>query len=190
MPDRLPQAGPSGAIKSGNTVLVPYGIQNERSHCRAHVCPVTRTLYAYRTADGQATIAEGAYRKRSVLTHGIVTAEGFLVPPEDIPGCGCVDISAWLWSIHILEDDDVSTKGAKALRLTIAVLRAGKFPLSLYDVSESVDNRQLQQEGADLIVTVSARIQVKCDYRGGERLRGGTGFLFLQTAECNPHHQY
>lgn len=171
-------------------MLVPYGIQNERSHVRAHVCPVTRTLYAYRTADGQATIAGGSYHKRSVTTQEIVTAEGFLIPPEDIPDCGCVDISTWLRSIHILETDDVSTKGDKALRLTIAVLRAGKFPLILYDVSESVENRQLQQEGADIIVTVSARIQVKCDYRGGERVRGGTGFLFLQVAECNPYRQH
>jgi hypothetical protein len=48
----------------------------------------------------------------------------------------------------------------------------------------------MQFEGLDIVVATRVRIQVKLDFRGGERELGGTGNLFLQTAECNPTRSY
>ena len=90
----------------------------------------------------------------------------------------------------IREDDDTSEKGRKAVGLIAAMLRRGLLPIpgKVQRLVTDID-KPLQIEGQDIIVEFGAatvRIQVKCDYKGGDKSRGGTGFLYLQTAERNP----
>jgi hypothetical protein len=175
---------------TGNTQLVEYGIQNEKSDLRAHVCVVAGRVYTYATEDGQAAIATGAFRTRDVKTHNIVTARGYLVPPGRIKGCRWVDIPQ-VWRTHpalkIEHSDSTGVKGERAAQIVRGLLIQNKFPL-FAGTADMVSDEVLQVQGIDISVTV--RIQVKCDFRGGHRDAGGTGNLFLQTHECNPFKQY
>ena len=66
----------------GNTKLVEYGIHNEGSDIRAHVCVLARRVYVFPTANALACIDAGDYPRRPVYTqiNGVstVTAEGYL----------------------------------------------------------------------------------------------------------------
>jgi len=83
-----------------------------------------------------------------------------------------------------------SVKGEWAVQVVRKLLQYGYFPL--WGNTEIIDDLDIQIKGIDVIVTTRARIQVKCDFDGGEPRRPGpigqriTGNLFLQVAECNP----
>ena len=85
------------------------------------------------------------------------------------------------------KDDGLHEKGRKATLLIKGMIRDGMFPMPAIPL-EQLD-RALQIDGEDIVAWISGRrirIQVKCDYAGGEESLGGTGNLFLQTAELNP----
>jgi hypothetical protein len=88
------------------------------------------------------------------------------------------------------EAADTSDKGRKAVELVAAMIRNGLFPLP-YAVGQldSDPAKDMQINGDDIIVDLGANrvhIQVKCDFRGGDKALGGTGNLYLQVAERNP----
>ena len=175
----------------GNTELVEYGIQNEDSDLRVHVCPTVRRMYIYSTSAGVAAIETGKYEKAAAntLVDGawIKTAEGYLVPPDDIDGCVNVTIPEWM-AAHFSKDSSTTRKGALATRLVQRFCKEGWFPLPAGAIP--VDDHRMQVSGIDLIIIGDrVKIQVKCDFRGGPRELGGTGNLFLQVAECNPLRQ-
>ena len=177
----------------GNTTLVDYGIQTEQSDLRAHVCVNARCVYVYPTKKGIEAIASGQYRKVPASQPGatFITAEGFLVPPMSI--WGCMPINAQ-WAIDrvgpVAFSDSTTRKGEWAVKVVRKLLKFGRFPM--WGNTEIIDDLDIQVQGIDLIVTSRARIQVKCDYEGGEPVRTGktgervTGNLFLQVSECNP----
>lgn len=173
---------------SGNTRLVEYGIQNEKSDIRVHVCVKARRIYAYHTADGVNTISSAPFKKVPVFTNGIKTAEGYLVPPRSITGCQQITIGDGVWEASgILQCSEKGQQGAKgdaAVYVTKEALKQGLIHLDM-SITE-IDDEDLQIEGTDIYVRASVKIQVKCDYRGGPKAFGGTGNLFLQIAECNP----
>ena len=170
----------------GNTRLVEYGIQTERSDLRAHVCVCARRIYVYPTACGLQTINAGDYEARPVYTGNIKTAIGYAVPWQNIARCVSVRIPDWLFTeMAFSETDSTTEKGRKAARVCARMIELGAFPLPT--PPNVVSDTPTQIEGTDVIVTISARIQVKMDYRGGSKEHGGTGNLFLQTAECNPY---
>lgn len=74
------------------------------------------------------------------------------------------------------------------MRIVGQMLSGGHFPLPV--TPEIITSTKLQYEGLDIIIGLGARIQVKCDFAGGERALGGTGNLFIQTQECNPHRKH
>lgn len=172
---------------AGNTVLVEYGIQNEQSDLRAHVSVVTGMVYVFPTLAGQTAVATGRYRMVPVYTQGIVTARGYLVPPQAIEGCRKAPIPQQYKS-SIRLTDGTSQKGDKAVVIVLQLLRVGMFPLIAQALP--VHAKDLQVSGTDILFAMSGRVQVKCDYAGGEIKYGGTGNLFLQFAECNPFKQY
>lgn len=173
----------------GNTQLVEYGIQTERSDLRAHVCVVAKALYVYPTTAGIACLNNPQYREVEVTTGAYVTARGRLVPPTAIEDCMLVPIPAALMArIDIQRTDKTTIKGRKATEIVAALMRWGFFPTSL--IPQIVTATGLQYEGVDIVATANLRIQVKCDYDGGAREMGGTGNLFLQTAECNPYRAH
>ena len=167
-----------------NTALVDYGIREERSDIRAHVCIEAKTVYVYPTRAGIVAIETGKYRAAPAYTGTIKTAMGYLVPPAEINFCRAVPIpSRVLEKASFSPSDDTTAKGEKAVRVVCWLLRAGLFPL--WVTPAFVEEAEMQIEGMDILVRMNTRIQVKCDWRGGVGLRC-TGNLFLQTQECNP----
>ena len=172
----------------GNTKLVEYGIQQEKSDIRAHVSVIGMAVYVYPTAEGIAVIGRPDYKKVSVMTQGVVTAEGFLVPPRDIPHCRMIELPATVMqAARFNEGDNTTEKGRRAVSVVKWLLKAGMFPLWLS--SEIIQDHEMQVDGTDILVRLDTRIQVKCDWRGGDR-SGCTGNLFIQVAECNPFRMY
>jgi hypothetical protein len=175
---------------TGNTKLVDYGIQNEGSDIRAHVCVNAKVVYVYPTSEGIAAIERGRYTPRPVYTGQIQTATGYAVPPSNINRCLPVNVKSLFVKYPINFSDSTSEKGRKAVQIVIDMLRIGYFPF--FVAAEEVTDQNLQIEGTDIYVNARMKIQVKCDFEGGEPKRDGakgervTGNLFLQTAECNP----
>lgn len=176
----------------GNTTLLEYGIRTEQSDMRAHVCPVVRRVYVYGTAGGLAAIDTGTYREVPGYQANVPTptARGYLVPPMAIPGCVGLELRSSVWdALAFVSSDGLSQKGGKALRLVMGMIRQGLLPLP--SMPKDVGDFELQVKGMDITIMPGQWqrpivVQVKCDYKGGAQVLGGTGYLFLQTAECNP----
>lgn len=173
--------------------LVDYGIQNEKSDLRAHVCPKARRVYVFRTEDALAVTDTGRYIQVQAYQPGWEepTATGYLVPPFDIPNCVSVTVRPCAWErLNFSDADNLSTKGRKAMSLVSQMIRRGLFPLPFFEAADT--SLALDINGEDITVTARSpeqqklRIQVKCDYPGGEKELGGSGNLFLQISECNP----
>lgn len=154
-------------------MLTEYGLQTEKSHFRAHVSVVSKAIYLFKTAAAQQVIKTGRFEKRRVYLGNINTAEGYLVPPNKIPGCITIPIPDELINeLPIKITDLVTVKGAKAEEYVRRLIGG-----------EPVQDRQKQFAGIDLQFGPIG-IQVKCDFNAGEK---GTGNLFIQTAEHNAH---
>jgi len=116
---------------------------------------------------------------------------GYLVPPLGIPGCVALSFRATVWDyLRFSDTDTLYEKGRKATDLVLQMIKRGLFPLPA--LGEEITDQDLQVDGEDIVIKANAFryenlvVQVKCDYKGGERDLGGTGNLYLQTAECNP----
>lgn len=176
-----------------NQDLFDRGIQNEQSDIRVHVCPVAKRVYVYPTACGVRATKTGNYPLRSGHQAGVdgSTAKGYLVPPFDIEKCVSLTFRLTAWNkVGFQPDDNTSVKGEKAVQLVKGMLKQGLFPIPF--LGKEVTDKDTQIDGADIIVVLGGkdrrilRLQVKCDYRGGEEEFGGTGNLFLQISERNP----
>ena len=172
----------------GNTKLIDYGIQNEKSDYRAHVCVTAKKVYIFRTSEGVFVIENNTFRKVPVKTKGIITATGYLVPPHLIKKIEERSIpDPWLEKICFLKEAPTTEKGIKAVIIVQGLLKKGMFPFEMEGIE--IKDHEMQVMGVDIVVNFSAKIQVKCDYEGGNG-NGGTGNLFLQTSECNPFKEY
>lgn len=159
------------------SMLVAYGIQTETNVFRAHVSPVSKTIYLFRTQAAMEAIMTGRYPFRSVYTRHLVTAEGYLIPPSEIPGLIEWPIKPELLRyIPIHRNSPTSVKGRLAEFYVAYMLKDAK----------PVRNKEQQYEGHDLLYG-NITIQVKCDYYAGD---GGTGNLFIQIAEANPYRSH
>lgn len=176
-----------------NTKLIDYGIQNESSDIRVHVCPNAQRVYVYPTIFGLQTIDDGDYPLVNGYQKGFdfATAKGYLVPPFNIPKCASITMHPRVWTHMAFSLSDTTTaKGQKATDLVLGMLKNGLLPIPA--LGQEIKEFDIQVKGQDIIIKSSAitqddiRIQVKCDYRGGEKCFGGTGNLFLQIQECNP----
>ena len=173
---------------NGNTELIDYGIQNEESDIRLHVCVVAKQIWFFATRIGVEAVNSGKYRLVPVYTMGILTAEGYIVPPRDLNAEVRWIPQFWLDEIQFKKSESPSIKGRKATEIAKRLILEGMCPLDL--APKEATEKDMQIKGIDLIVTVNAKIQVKCDYDGGFKENGGTGNLFLQVKECNPFNQH
>jgi hypothetical protein len=173
------------------TNLVEYGIQEESSDVRIHVCPQVRRLYVFRTNDAKVAIKAANVSQRNAyqLIDGVrvLTAVGFVVAWDSIANCIQIPLRNELWHKYCIDANmPEAQKGYIAEQMVIAGLRLGVIPLPL-DVQASAQFDE-QMAGVDIVIPATT-IQVKCDYRGGSKELGGTGNLFLQVSEYNPKKQ-
>ena len=169
--------------------LFPYGIQNEKSSIRAHVCVRVGIVYVFETKYGVSAIENGSYPCLPAYTGAQVTAMGHIVPPDGIHGIMGFNIPNDLKNeILPLENSTTSAKGEGATRIVKEMMKRGLLAMPI--ILEDETSPEAQIEGNDLIVSRDNKIQVKCDWKGGTKTRGGTGNLYLQIAESNPNKAY
>jgi hypothetical protein len=168
--------------KSETPALIDYGIHNEASNIRAHVCVLARTVYIFPTHSAVAIM--GKYPVAFARQPGVLypTAKGHKVPVTAIPNVRKIILSDSRLQ-EFTESLPTTEKGRRAQDVIIAILKAGKFPL--WFEPEIVEDADIQRQGEDLIVKGKWKIEVKCDFRGGIG-PGCTGNLYLQIAELNP----
>lgn len=175
--------------------LVNYGIQTEKSHIRVHVCPIARCVYVYPTISGLKAISTGKYPLIYAYQtgHENPTARGYLVPPDNIACCIEIVLNNNTWEFFdFREEESVINKGEKAVRLVKGMIKKGLLPFPA--IPKIIKNQSMQINGIDILIQSTKQnnvhIQVKCDFKGGDKNRGGTGNLFLQIQEANPKKQY
>ena len=177
-------------MKRNSPKLYDYGIQNEDSHIRAHVCPQVKRVYVYPTDQGIKALQNG--REALGYQPGVdgATAKGKLVKPFDISKCVSLQINDRAWDAFKFNvEEETTIKGEKAVKLIVGMIKAGLFPLPAGIIIDPNVSKAIQIKGDDIYVWTQkscVKIQVKCDFRGGEKHLGGTGHLYLQTAERNP----
>lgn len=178
---------------SSTQQLTKYGIQNEHSDIRVHVCPLARRVYVFPTIEGRRAIEAGLGERRTARQPGVdgITADGRRISPFDIRRCVGVSVCREAWdAVNIRKTDNLSVLGEKAVRLVAGMIRFGllPFPYPIGDVNIALE-KDLEILGTDIIVQLKCGtlfFQIKCDFPGGEKALGGTGFLYIQTAERNP----
>lgn len=170
--------------------LYEYGIMQEKSDSRAHVCAVVERVYVFDTQAACKVIQAGDYPVREASQDGVDgrTATGWLVPPNDIPGCVGLCPRPQVWKcLDFSVRHATSHRGREAMRLVEGMIREGLFPFPAHPTDKL--SLEVDMEGKDIrahIADQTRHIQVKCDRRGGPKKYGGTGNLFLQKAERNP----
>jgi hypothetical protein len=165
--------------------LFEYGLHTEQSDIRAHVSVVNKTIYVFPTRNAVETVRRIQPPVRPAYQKGVVgrTAEGWLVRVADIPDLRKRQFLSWEGWTQFRQDLDTARKGQLAVLCVIACMKRGYFPI-WFDASED-DRANVQILGTDILVFCRKKIQVKCDYHGGDK-PAGTGHLFLQRAERNP----
>lgn len=164
--------------------LYEYGIHTEKSDIRAHVSVVNTCIYVFRTKDGIDAVVKNNPRTVFAYQQGVeaATASGWLVKPEWINDLRILRRDPWpQWKLF---SPSMSTgdKGALAVECVCDAIAKGRFPFWV-DTKETT-SKEIQISGADIVVSMNQRIQVKCDYKAGPY--PGTGHLFLQKSERNP----
>jgi len=170
--------------------LIPYGIQNEKSDFRVHVCPVVKRIYVYPTPPiveklkNLNMVERLLYLSQPVSYGGGNSAIGLLIPYNLIPECKAYQLpgSVDFWEYITRAKNGTSDKGARTTRLVSIAISEGWIPFR-GNVKE-VTNIQEQILGIDLTAG-KLTIQIKHDLNGGPKELGGTGNLFLQIAERN-----
>lgn len=173
-----------------------YGLFNEKSDVRAHVGVCSQTVYVFQrrrlVSELNRLFEAGQFRyrvKSAIQPHVYgITAKGLLVPIDEIPDLRVVTAKAWRgWATFPTESGTTSERGSAAVKLVLALLKCGRFPLWV-DAADD-DRQSVQVKGTDVVVFCNTRIQVKCDYRAGPATDPNcTGNLYLQFAERNPRH--
>lgn len=171
---------------SAEPTLFNYGIRTENSDVRAHVCVLARKVYAFRTRDGVNLLDTGKYCLKPAYQPGVVgrTALGAPIPIKDFPDLRVIKLPCWERWNDFSETDRTSEKGRLAVQIIVDLLARGGFPL--WVIASDDDRKGIQIKGTDIVVFARQKIQVKCDYKGGEGHTSCTGNLFIQTAERNP----
>ena len=170
----------------GKSNLVNYGIYNEQSDIRAHVAPQCRRVFVYQTRAMLNLLEYHKYPQTGASQEAVdgITGWGYLIPIEAIPDLRILRPAEYRWHDFPRRTASTSEKGAAAMRLIKDILSLGHFPLWV----NAYENKQrdVQISGTDILICCRQRIQVKCDWRAGRREWGGSGNLFIQTAERNP----
>jgi len=170
-------------------------IQLERSDVRMHVSPATKRVLIFRTADAQKLLENfrAEFPEVRAFQDGVsyATARGMLVPCDRMPNLRILDpkLPDDCWARGFRPDHNTTTKGRRAADLVLWLLDKGRIPL-WFRKSDEPDDMNVQRKGTDIVIWARIRIQVKCDWEAGPVNLGGSGNIFLQTAELNPLKRY
>jgi hypothetical protein len=170
--------------------LVDYGIFEENSYIRAHVGPIAKTVFVFKTADMIKHIQNSTYPIKPAKQHGVdqITAHGRVVPCN-LNFIRSVSWDAFPWWESFDKDASTTRKGKLATRLVLRLMRLGLFPL--WVIPEEVTDIKLDILGTDILISGVWKIQVKCDFTAGPKENiGCSGNLYIQTAEINPLKYY
>jgi hypothetical protein len=169
--------------------LFESGIHTENSDIRAHVSVVNRKIYVFRTPMGIAAIERLVPEKATASQPGVggITAQGWKLPWDAIEDIRIIHPCKWTGWALFRETMTTTEKGRLAVQCVQYAMKCGRFPL--WVCSDEDDRESVQIKGTDILLFCRKRIQVKCDWRCGER-PAGTGNLFLQCAERNPLRRY
>ena len=162
--------------------LFDHGIYTERSDIRAHVSPLEKTVYVFRTAEGIRAIEKYDPPFVDGFQNGVTgrTATGWLVRPKWIDDIRELKFFYWSGWSEYNPNWNTSRKGKFAVTCVQQIMRLGRFPVWL-DWTEEHQNKELQIDGTDILIFCKKKVQVKCDQKVAEK-----GNLFLQKAERNP----
>jgi hypothetical protein len=170
--------------------MVRYGLCDEKSDQRIHVCFNEGWVYNFRTEAARQAICEAEvetmeYPAKFIYQKDVFfpCALGLLVPVGEFPNRDIQIPEDLAFFYNIDNEDEESSKGEKAAKVAKVMLARGAIPNDL-DVEE-IEDKDLQIEGNDVVIAMQqTRYQIKCDLRGG--IHGGTGNLFIQLFERNP----
>jgi len=175
--------------------LVEYGIRNELSDIRAHLCFKTKTLYAFPTKSGLEDMERCISERKTTYKYGYqrginyATGGGYPIPWNEIKNLKRVRMDDdWFKNYAGPEKMTTSEIGDMAVEIVMRLMREGRFPFFV-DPSFCLD-ADLQRRGMDIHVNGKWKIEVKGETYGGEKERGGSGNLFFQTHELNPLKRY
>ncbi len=172
-----------------NYKLYDYGIYTEQSDIRAHVGPLAKTVYVYKTQEMINYIDQNKetipIKYASQQGWSQPTASGYTVPIADLSFIRKVQWYSYPWDTFPPRTASTSERGAAAVHIVCELLRLGRFPL-FFDGAEESTDRNIQISGTDIVVTGTHKIQVKCDYPAAPREMGGYGNLYIQIQESNP----
>lgn len=171
-----------------NVELFNYGIHTEKSDVRAHVSFAAKKVFVFKTLKGLEAIQKHSLKVAEAFQPGVngSTAAGYLCPPDLIDDIRRIRLAPYRFTGWKF-DATTSDKGKWAVEIVVELAKAGRFPIW---VSVRDDEREsIQIKGTDIVVFARQHIQVKCDWRAGDKTKDGTmcsGYLFLQIAERNP----
>jgi hypothetical protein len=168
------------------TELFESGIETENSDIRAHVGPMSRAIYVFKTADCRALIKARKFPVKSAGQYGVIgpTAEGWIVPKDEIPNIRKIEPHSWPRWAEFSTSWTTSQKGKWAVDCVSFCLMMGRFPIWI-DAAGEDDRKCVQIKGTDIILFCKKKIQVKCDAP-----EFATGNLYIQKAERNPLKRY
>lgn len=180
--------------KNGNKTLIEWGIFQEKSDFRAHVGYPAQHAFIFPTKPAQSLAY--AYRQRGIKEHDvktrdIITAKGYVMPLSQIVGLQKVMIPRDIYQKYpIRRQESTSLSGKMAVYIVMEMIQRGLIALPFL-VTDAKDRQTQIIEGADIILAMNLKIQVKADWRAGERTMSPEcyGNIFLQTWECNPDKQ-
>lgn len=166
--------------------LYQYGIEEEQSDIRAHVSLPGRCVTVYKTADMVTLIQSRNYRQKFATQPGVdfPTAQGWLVPIGDIQPQYVLTSELYPWRNYNHGDMNLGQRGDMAVQCVRAFIVSNKFPL--WVCGHINDDKELDIQGTDIVVSARRRIQVKYDWLAYSKDKGGSGNLFIQSHECNP----
>jgi len=174
---------------TGNIKLIKYGIEDEESDYRIHICYLEGYGYLFARENAIWQIKHFGYDYVpvfSLLKDGsrCISAKGYKVPPMDIDKCQRIKIPDNISEKnHIWLKDSTTVKGMQAEKIARSMYERGLIIVRT-DLNEANVSEQIK--GKDFI-SRSYALQVKCDYKGG---LDGTGFLYIQVEECNPYNAH
>lgn len=166
--------------------MTEYGINEDTSAMRVHVCPKARKLYVFPTESGRSAVTSKSQVNGFQPGIEYATARGTLVCPTSISSVRIVFMDT-ADALKYCEEWPTDRKGKWAEDLVADYLEAGRIPLPFS--AKTCRDVRLQFAGKDMIASGSFTIQVKCDGPGGIGY-GASGKLFLQTHELNPLNKH